>query len=203
MIEGLRRRLTRWLLPNPAPLDGLIAAGHVVFGAHSYHDGCRVPWIGGSATVRVGNYCSIAEGATFLATGSHHPEWVTTSPIRWRLGLAGAFEDGHPWAADITVGSDVWVGRDALLLPGVTVGDGAVIGAQAVVTRDVGPYEIVGGVPARLIRRRFADDQIAALLRIRWWDWPDEKVAANVELLCSERIDEFIATHDSSAGLVK
>ena len=81
------------------------------------------------------------------------------------------------------IGNDVWIGYEAVILAGVTIGDGAIIGTRAVVTRDVPPYTIVGGVPARVIRRRFSQETIAALLRLRWWDWPRERIARNLEAL--------------------
>ena len=81
---------------------------------------------------------------------------------------------------DIVVGSDVWIGYEAVILSGVTIGDGAIIGARAVVTHDVPPYTIVGGVPARPIRRRFDDDTVERLLRLRWWDWERDKIARSI-----------------------
>ena len=81
------------------------------------------------------------------------------------------------------VGSDVWIGYEAVILSGVTIGDGAIIGARAVVTRDVPPYTIVGGVPARPIRRRFDDDTIARLVKLRWWDWDVEKISRSIEAI--------------------
>ena len=86
---------------------------------------------------------------------------------------------------DIVVGSDVWIGYEAVILAGVTIGDGAIIGARAVVAGDVPPYTIVGGVPARPIRKRFSDDVIEALLELRWWDWRPERIAANLDAIQS------------------
>lgn len=89
------------------------------------------------------------------------------------------------------IGSDVWIGYEAVILAGVTIGDGAVIGARAVVTKDVPPYTIVGGVPAKSIRKRFSDDIITALLELRWWDWPEERIAAHLNAIQSGRIDQI------------
>jgi len=94
------------------------------------------------------------------------------------------------------IGNDVWLGRNSLVLSGVTIGDGAVVAAGAVVTSDIPAYAIAGGVPAKVIRYRFTPEQIAALLRIRWWDWPDEAIVAEVDLLCGGNIDEFIRRND-------
>jgi phosphonate metabolism protein (transferase hexapeptide repeat family) len=100
----------------------------------------------------------------------------------------------------VVVGNDVWIGHAAILLPGVTVGDGAVIGAGAVVSRDVAPYTIVGGVPARAIRKRFDDDVAASLRRIAWWDWPDELIFERLADFRSEAIEEFCRRYDPAAN---
>ena len=86
-------------------------------------------------------------------------------------------------------GSDVWIGYEAVILAGVTIGDGAVIGARAVVTKDVPPYTIVGGVPARAIRRRFPEETAEELLRLKWWDWPPERIARNIPAIQAGRVD--------------
>jgi carbonic anhydrase/acetyltransferase-like protein (isoleucine patch superfamily) len=93
----------------------------------------------------------------------------------------------------------VWIGSDALIFAGVTIGDGAVIGARAVVTRPVRPYAVVVGAPAREVRRRFSDEQVDALLKLRWWDWPPERVRAHVDLLSSPDVEALLAAADSAA----
>ena len=92
---------------------------------------------------------------------------------------------------DIVVGSDVWIGYEAVILSGVTIGDGAIVGARAVVTKDVPPYTIVGGVPAKPIRKRFSEEDIAQLLELRWWDWPQEKIAASINAIQSGNLEEL------------
>lgn len=92
---------------------------------------------------------------------------------------------------DIVIGSDVWIGFEAVILGGVTVGDGAVIGARAVVTKDVPPYTIVGGVPAKPIRKRFSDEVISRLLKLQWWNWPEERIRKNLAAIQSGRITEL------------
>ena len=113
------------------------------------------------------------------------------------VGLPGAGADGHPTTrGDITIGNDVWIGRGATVLSGVTVADGAVIGAGAVVAKDVPPYAIVVGNPARVVRYRFSDEVIEALLRIRWWEWPDAVIEQRVSELCDTSVQEFAARYD-------
>ena len=90
---------------------------------------------------------------------------------------------------DIVIGNDVWIGYEASIFAGVTIGDGAIIGTRAVVTKDVPPYTIVGGVPARQIRKRFSDEVISTLLTLKWWDWPEERIAINLDAIQSGHID--------------
>ena len=128
----------------------------------------------------IGKYCQIASGVTFLMNGANHlTESVSTFPFAIFGGAwAGAMEGkSYPTRGNTVIGNDVWIGYDATILAGVTVGDGAIIGAKAVVTRDVPPYTIVGGNPAQEIRRRFAAEEIERLLELRWWDWPVERIA--------------------------
>lgn len=150
---------------------------------------------GQNPQVRIGDYSGVHSSAEFILSGEHHLEWVTTFPIRdvvmKRKGADGPFAKG-----DIEVGSDVWIGYNAQVMSGVTIGHGAVVAAGATVTKDVRPYAIVGGVPAKEIRRRFDDATVEALLRIKWWDWPEDRIVEHADLLCSDRLDEFIERFD-------
>lgn len=92
---------------------------------------------------------------------------------------------------DIIIGNDVWIGYEAVILAGVTIGDGAIIGTRAVVTKDVPPYSIVGGVPAKSIRKRFDDETIVELLRLKWWDWSEEKIAQNIQAIKSGQVEQL------------
>lgn len=137
----------------------------------------------------IGSFCSIGTGAAFMMAGNqgHRNDWVTTFPIFY-MSEEPAFaeaRDGYVPAGDTVVGNDVWIGAEAIIMPGVRIGDGAMIGSRAVVTKDVEPYTIVGGNPARPIRRRFSDEQIAMLLEMHWWDWPLEAIRDAMEYLCS------------------
>lgn len=141
----------------------------------------------------IGKFCSIACGAKFLFNSANHTlDSASTYPFplffeEWGLDpkdVAKSWEN----KGDIVVGNDVWIGFEAIILAGVTIGDGAVIGARAVVTKDVPPYTIAGGVPAKPIRKRFDEDVISQLLRIKWWDWPKEKIAQNLTAIQEGRI---------------
>jgi acetyltransferase-like isoleucine patch superfamily enzyme len=146
----------------------------------------------GHGFVRVGKYCSIASNVVAMSLSNHRTDWVTTYPFPalWKLPILG-----HPIPPDdIIVGNDVWLGRGALLLEGTKIGDGAVIGAYSVVAGAIATYSVAVGNPAKEVSKRFSDEVIQELLRIAWWDWPEEKVAKYTDLLCSGNIDEFIET---------
>lgn len=144
--------------------------------------------------LKIGKFCSVACGAKFLFTsGNHSLQSLSTYtfPIfyeQWGLDPKN-IRDAWDNKGDIVIGNDVWIGYEAVILSGVTVGDGAVIGTRAVVTKDVPPYTIVGGVPARPIRRRFDPQTIARLEELRWWDWEEERIARNLSAIQSGRLD--------------
>lgn len=145
-----------------------------------------------STKVKIGNFCSIANDVRFFLGGNHRLDWVTTYPFPAFFQEAKHIEGHVSSKGDIIVGNDVWLGNNAAILSGVNIGDGAVIGANCVVSKNVEPYSIVVGNPQRTVRKRFTDKQINQLLRIKWWFWDIEKIKANLHLLCSENIDEFI-----------
>lgn len=193
-MRGLGRRLNP--LPD-VPVSAQPVPPPVKMGAHSYGQPTIVRHDGDTADVYIGAWCSIAEDVEIMVGGNHRTDWVTTFPIRVIFGLPGALADGHPATkGHVRIGNDVWIGRGSRILSGVTIGDGAVIGAYSVVTKDVRPYAITVGVPGREARRRFSDVQVDALLRIQWWQWPTEKVLAEVGALNGGPIDEFIARFD-------
>lgn len=178
-------------------LDAVLYTGErLSIGRGSYGDPRVATFPGDTASVRIGAFCSIGPDVILMDGGDHRTDWVSTFPFRVAYGLPGAYRDGHPRSrGDIEIGNDVWIGRGARVRSGVRVGDGAVIGAYAVVTRDVRPYAIVVGVPAREVNRRFTDEQVQALLQIAWWDWPIERIVRCVPQLCSDAIDAFIEEH--------
>jgi len=136
----------------------------------------------------IGKFCMIASGATFIMNGGNHlSEAVTAYPFAvFGEGWQGAMEGKHfPNKGDTVIGNDVWIGHQATIMPGLRIGDGAIIATNATVTRDVEPYAIVGGNPAATIRKRFPEEDIEDLLELRWWDWDIEKITRNVALLTS------------------
>ena len=136
----------------------------------------------------MGKFCSIACGAKFLFTSANHTQKsLSTYPFpiffdEWDLDVED-ITSAWDRKGDIIIGNDVWIGYEAVIMSGVTIGDGAIIGARSVVTKDIPPYTIVGGVPARQIRRRFSEETIAALLELKWWNWPREKIARKIEAI--------------------
>ncbi len=144
----------------------------------------------------IGKFCSIACGTKFLFnSGNHSLKSLSTYtfPIffeEWNLDRTRV-KDAWDNKGDIVIGNDVWIGYEAVIMAGVTIGDGAVIGTRAVVTKDVEPYTIVGGVPAKPIRKRYPDTTIARLLEVKWWDWPRERIAKNIGAIQAGAIDEL------------
>ena len=168
-------------------------------GEHSY--GCPVvdAW---TPTDRysIGKFCSIAPDVRIITGGEHRLDWVSAYPFRIRFGLPGAGRDGHPWSrGPVVIENDVWIGQGARILSGVRIGNGAVVGAYAVVTKDVPDYAVVAGNPAQLVRYRFDEATIQALLQVAWWDWPREKILKAVDLLNSDRVQEFMAQASKSS----
>jgi virginiamycin A acetyltransferase len=144
----------------------------------------------------IGKYCSIACGAKFIFTSANHSQKsLSTYPFpiffdEWGLDIK---EIVNAWdnKGDIVIGNDVWIGYEAVIMQGVRIGDGAIIGTRAVVTKDVLPYSIVGGVPAKIIKMRFDDKTVQKLQSLRWWDWPDEQVKEKLSEIMSGNISSL------------
>ncbi|GAA3781266.1 Vat family streptogramin A O-acetyltransferase [Corallibacter vietnamensis] len=136
----------------------------------------------------IGKFCMIASGATFIMNGGNHLTEATSAyPFAifgsaWQHAMDGK---SYPTKGNTIIGNDVWIGHDATIMPGVAIGDGAIIATKAVVTKDVAPYTIVGGNPAKPIKKRFSEDIISKLLELKWWDWEIEKITKNVDKLTS------------------
>lgn len=137
------------------------------------------------ATLKIGRFCSIADGVTILLGGDHNVDWVTTYPLYILFGKEKTFPGFVRSKGDVVIGNDVWIGRDALILSGVEIGNGAIVAARSVVTEDVAPYSIVAGNPARHIKFRFSESIRKDLQRIAWWDWPLSRIGKNLSLLLS------------------
>lgn len=143
----------------------------------------------------IGKFCMIASGATFIMNGGNHLTEATSAyPFAIFGGAWQHAMDGktYPSKGDTVIGNDVWIGHDATIMPGVHIGDGAIIATKAVVTKDVEPYSIVGGNPAKPIKKRFSEEIIARLLELKWWDWDMEKITKNVHLLTGDSLDDII-----------
>jgi acetyltransferase-like isoleucine patch superfamily enzyme len=159
-----------------------VGSSQITVGRYTYgHSGLIIRQWTNSADFNIGQFCSIASGVTVLLGGNHRTDWITTYPFGHIAthDLGNTQITGHPATkGDVHIGNDVWIGMGATLLSGITIGDGAVIAAQALVTRDVAPYTIVGGNPAKHIANRFPDPIVALLKKLAWWDLPTETIVA-------------------------
>ena len=144
--------------------------------------------------LKIGKFCSIACGAKFIFNCANHTLKslsTYTFPLFFEEWDLSKSEVASAWdnKGDIVIGNDVWIGYDAVIMAGVTIGDGAIIGTRAVVTKDVEPYSIVGGVPAKEIRKRFSPEVIAKLMELKWWDWPEDKIKEHIPAIQSGNIE--------------
>lgn len=195
---------TRYPLPsNPriAFLKSVVTNPNIIVGDYTYYDDPEGPerfehnvlyhfdFIGDRLVI--GKFCSIAHGATFIMNGGNHrTDWFTNYPFPiFGHGWEGAMPEAWPHKGDTRIGNDVWIGHGAAFMPGVHVGDGAIVASKAVVTKDVPPYSVVGGNPARVIRYRFDEATVDALLEVRWWDWDIERITRNLGAICGARLD--------------
>jgi virginiamycin A acetyltransferase len=153
----------------------------------------RFPILTAGTRIDIGKYCSIAQHVLFVV-GRHPTEYVSTFPFRAKFVRGGRADDEEVIPELITIGNDVWIGTRATIMANVCVGHGAVVAAGSVVVKDVPPYAVVAGVPAKTVKMRFDDEQVKKLLAIAWWDWPEERVRANMELFYGN-VDTFIEKH--------
>jgi virginiamycin A acetyltransferase len=187
-------------------LNNLVSNPNIIVGDFTYYDDFEDPhrfeqnvlyhfdFIGDKLII--GKFCAIASGVKFIMNGgNHHTGTLSSYPFSifghdWE---SAAPAGGYPSKGDTVIGNDVWIGYEAVIMPGVHVGDGAVIASKAVVSKDVAPYTIVGGNPASLIRNRFKQSVIYQLLSIRWWDWDLDKITRNVALISSQNVEALAA----------
>lgn len=178
-------------IPELIPTDSRVSVGRFTYGNPQL-----LMW-DASERIHIGAFCSIANEVVISGGGEHRTDWVTTFPLRTAFGDPLASKDGHPASKGKTqIGNDVWIGTRAMILSGINIGDGAVIGAGAVVASDVPPYAIVAGNPAKIIRYRFAPNVIIRLLALRWWDWDINKIKANTSQLCSTDMEKFLENYE-------
>ncbi|MGX7875866.1 CatB-related O-acetyltransferase [Mesorhizobium sp. ORM6] len=185
LLRGLRIKLGLKKDPLP-PLPG------VEIGRHTYglnRESFFVPHK--NVPVRIGSFCSVGPGVLFICAAEHRVDTATTFPIQFVNGkIRNA--PGTVGKGPITVGHDVWIGARCIILGGVTIGNGAVVGAGSIVTRDIAPYAVAFGNPARVKRYRFAPDIIERLQSLKWWDWSDDLIRERIELLTATGIEHFL-----------
>jgi acetyltransferase-like isoleucine patch superfamily enzyme len=148
-----------------------------------------------AAKLVIGNFCSIAANCNVYLGGNHRTDWVTTYPFgHIHTKNFNNFNGvGHPSTkGDVIIGNDVWIGNNVTIMSGVNIGDGVVIANNSHVVKNVEPYSLIGGNPAKLIKKRFTEEQIDKLLEIKWWNWDDSKINKFTPLLCNQDIDNFI-----------
>ncbi|WP_100074725.1 type B chloramphenicol O-acetyltransferase [Chryseobacterium camelliae] len=193
-----------------SPFKGKIIAEHVknpniIAGKYSYYSGyyhghsfdeCArylMPDRDDVDKLIIGSFCSIGSGASFIMAGNqgHRHDWISTFPFFY-MSEEDNFRnaaDGFQRSGDTVIGNDVWIGSEAMIMSGITVGDGAVIGSRALVTKDVEPYAVIGGNPAKTIKKRFSEEHIEKLLEMQWWHWDEELLKKAIPLLCDRNID--------------
>jgi chloramphenicol O-acetyltransferase type B len=193
-------------------IKGCVKSKHIIVGDFSYcsgyyhgrpfddcvmflDEGDDVAPIGTIDRLIIGRFCSIASGVKFVLGGNqgHKHRWIASYPLDFLDddfdGYATVPPKGQERRGDTIVGNDVWIAVEAMIMPGVVIADGAVVGARGLVTRNIGPYEICGGNPARLTGKRFPDSHIEKLLKIKWWDWDLDKIRRNLSLLRSPNVE--------------
>jgi virginiamycin A acetyltransferase len=205
--------------PHPMPgfpqvcyIKNIVRNPNIVIGDYTYYDDpedpenfernvlYHFPFVGDKLVI--GKFCALARGVKFIMNGANHKmSGISTYPFQifgngWEQAMPAPGE--LPYKGDTVVGNDVWIGYDALIMPGVHIGDGAIVSSRSVVTGDVAPYTVVGGNPARQIKERFAPEAAARLQAIAWWDWPVERITANLALIVSGDIEALAQVQPGS-----
>jgi acetyltransferase-like isoleucine patch superfamily enzyme len=177
-------------MANTKGVSGRVGSSAISYGRFTYgYEGVTIRQWNEGAALRVGSFCSIADKVTIFLGGNHRIDWITTFPFdhafREEIGRFGI--TGHPSSkGDVVIGNDVWIGSGSTIMSGVTIGDGAVIAANSTVTKDVAPYAIAGGNPAKHIRYRFGEDVRNLLLELKWWELPLEEIRGLAHILSAE-----------------
>lgn len=200
-VKSLRPRLIRYFkkvmfMQNDIVLERLKKEGLLEIGEHTYGKVVVDAYEGSESKITIGKYCSISRDVRFINGGIHPIDWVSLFPFRIKWKMEGALADGMPATkGPIHVMNDVWIGTGSTILSGVTIGNGAIIMAGSIVTKDVPAFTIVGGIPAKPVKKRFTDEEILALEEICWWEWSEQKIKENVHLLSATDLTKFIETH--------
>jgi acetyltransferase-like isoleucine patch superfamily enzyme len=194
--QAFDEELKRYVAGTNHSLTEAVERGAATVGRWTYGFP-TIKWWGEKVMARIGSFCSLAEGITIILGGEHNTRQVSTFAFTL-LGYCEVFNirpevDSFVHnRGDLIIGNDVWIGNGATLMSGVNIGHGAVVGAGSVVTKDVPPYTIAVGVPARPVRKRFSDLQIARLLEIRWWDLPDDEIGKLCPLLYGSDVEALV-----------
>ena len=168
----------------------------MLIGKYTYGtENIKLFWSNENTTLSIGNFCSIAQNVNIYLGGNHRTDWITTYPFghiyQNKFNIFNG--NGHPSTkGNVIIGNDVWIGANVTIMSGVKINDGAVIANNSHVVKNVEPYSLLGGNPAKLIKYRFTKEQIDKLLEIKWWYWDDEKINTFTPLLCSGNIGDFI-----------
>ena len=181
-------------------IKNFVKTPNIIVGDYSYYDDPVDPegfernvlYNYGSDRLVIGKFCAIATNVKFIMNGANHKlDGISTYPFPifgqgWEAAMDKLME--LPSRGDTLIGNDVWIGYEALIMPGVKIGDGAVIAARSVVVSDIPPYVVAGGNPARPIKQRFSDSEVAQLLSIQWWDWEIDKITRNIDIIMGSDI---------------
>lgn len=201
-IEGVTRTVF---------LKNIIKSPNIIVGDYTYYDDpvdsynfeknvlYHFDFVGDKLII--GKFCQIASGVRFIMNGSHHPmKGFSTYPFKvcggaWSKDPLDVVRKG-----DTIIGNDVWIGNSVTIMPGIKIGDGAIIGTNSLVTKDVEPYTIVGGNPAKVIRKKFSEDIIQILLSLQWWNWDVRKITENLDLITSGDVNQLIKIYEENIG---
>jgi acetyltransferase-like isoleucine patch superfamily enzyme len=172
----------------------------VTWGEYSYADGGLDVSFIENAGLSIGKFCSIGKGCKVILGGNHRGDWISTFPFSALFPDSPDIADYQVSKGDVAIGNDVWIGAGVTILSGVTIGDGAIIGAGSVVVKDVAPYIMVAGNPARFKKRRFDAETIKQLLEVQWWDFPEDEIRKIIPILMSGDIEKLLSLKDGKAA---
>ncbi len=190
IVDFLKRRIKRIVFNKTQILKTKYPQYDI--GRHSYGNPEIRTWYENS-TLKIGAFCSIADGVKIFLGGEHRIDWVTTYPFPALWDCARKIS-GHPKTkGDVIIGNDVWIGAESIIMSGVTIGDGAVVGAGSVITKNIEPYAIWAGNPACFIKKRFHETIIEKLLQLEWWSLDDAEISLILPMMLNNDIDAFIA----------